>query len=87
MARSLASTFCALALAVVFSGGAQDNPAKGEELVFQSESLTFDRESNLIQARGPRITQGDLRIRADEALATGIEFDKPSEWRFTGKLS
>jgi len=86
MARSLASTYCALALAVVSSGGAQENPAKGEELVFQSESLTFDRESNLIQARGPRITQGDLRIRADEALATGIEFDKPSEWRFTGNV-
>ena len=86
MARSLASTFCALALAVAFSGGAQDNSTKGEELVFQSESLTFDRQSNLIQARGPRITQGDLRIRADEALATGIEFDKPSEWRFTGNV-
>lgn len=88
MARFLTSTLClcSLALATASAAGAQDTRPKGEELVFQSESLTFDRQSNLIQARGPRITQGDLRIMADEALATGIEFDKPSEWRFTGNV-
>jgi lipopolysaccharide transport protein LptA len=88
MARFLVSTlcFCALALAAASRAAAQDERAKGEELVFQSESLTLDRQSNLIQARGPRITQGDLRIMADEALATGIEFDKASEWRFTGNV-
>jgi lipopolysaccharide transport protein LptA len=88
MARFLVSTLCccALALAAESPAAAQDDRAKGEELVFQSESLTFDRQSNLMQARSPRITQGDLRIMADEAVATGIEFDKPSEWRFTGNV-
>jgi lipopolysaccharide transport protein LptA len=87
MARSLASTLCVgiLALAAL-PAGAQDSRAGGEELVFQSESLTFDRQSNLIQLRSPRISQGNLRIMADEALATGIEFDQPSEWRFTGNV-
>ena len=33
----------------------------------------------------PQITQGDLSIDADDALATGIEFDDASEWRFTGQ--
>jgi lipopolysaccharide transport protein LptA len=34
----------------------------------------------------PEIIQGDLRIVADEALATGIEFDEDTEWRFTGRV-
>jgi lipopolysaccharide transport protein LptA len=87
MARSLASTLCICTAALAaLSAGAQDSRADGEELVFQSESLTLDRESNLIHMRSPRISQGALRIMADEALATGIEFDKPSEWRFTGNV-
>jgi lipopolysaccharide transport protein LptA len=34
----------------------------------------------------PQITQGDLRIEADDALATGIDFEAQSEWRFTGNV-
>lgn len=85
MASSLASILlaCTLALAALPAGA---QASRGEELVFQSESLTFDRQSNLIQLRSPRISQGNLSIMADEALATGIEFDKPSEWRFTGNV-
>jgi lipopolysaccharide transport protein LptA len=88
MAPSLASRLPIFALALLLASGigAQNSARDGEELVFESESLTFDRQSNMIQARRPRITQGDLRIAADEALATGIEFDQASEWRLTGRV-
>ena len=39
-----------------------------------------------MRAQTPRITQGDLTIAADDALATGFEFDEASEWRFTGNV-
>jgi lipopolysaccharide transport protein LptA len=85
MARSLASSLPSGALALVFAlaAGAQGN-AETDELVFESESMSFDLQNNLIQARRPSIRQGDLHIVADEAVATGIEVDKASEWRLTG---
>jgi lipopolysaccharide transport protein LptA len=88
MARSPLSKACilALALAAALRAGGQDSVDATEELLFESESALFDRQTNLIQLLGPQITQGDLRIVADEALATGIEFDEASEWRFTGQV-
>jgi lipopolysaccharide transport protein LptA len=64
---------------------AQDG-VKPAQLVLASESLTLDRKTNLIQLNKPRISQGGLVIEADEALATGIEFDQKSEWRFIGNV-
>jgi lipopolysaccharide transport protein LptA len=56
------------------------------QLVFESQSWTLDGKTNLIHFRGPKIAQGDLGIEADEAIATGIEFEQQSEWRFTGHV-
>jgi lipopolysaccharide transport protein LptA len=87
MAPSLVSTlwFGALALNVLPAALAQERESC-DEVVFNSEALNFDRQNNLIQLRGPRITQCDLRIVADEALATGVEFDQDGEWRLTGNV-
>lgn len=57
-----------------------------EDLLLDSASLTLDSKTNLIQLIKPRISQGNLVIEADEALATGVEFDSRSEWRFTGNV-
>jgi lipopolysaccharide transport protein LptA len=57
-----------------------------EQLVFESQSWTLDGKTNLIHFVGPKITQGDLGIEAQEAIATGIEFEQQSEWRFTGQV-
>ncbi|HUQ51249.1 MAG TPA: hypothetical protein VM692_03445, partial [Gammaproteobacteria bacterium] len=86
MARSLASSLSvgALTLVVALAAGAQRSSRGTDELVFESESMSFDLQNNLIQARRPSIRQGDLHIVADEAVATGIEVDKASEWRLTG---
>jgi lipopolysaccharide transport protein LptA len=86
MAPSLLNSvcICGLALATGFTVGAQND--EPEELVLASESLTFDGHTNLFQLHAPQITQGGLHIEADDALATGIDFNAQSEWRFTGNV-
>lgn len=87
MAHSVTS-FSALALAALalsVAVAAQDSRGR-QELLLDSESLSFDRQTNLIQLKAPRITQGNLRIEANEALATGTDFDERSEWRFKGNV-
>jgi lipopolysaccharide transport protein LptA len=89
MAFSLLGNLCAgaLALALPFAAAAQNAGRASEELVLRSESLTLDRQTNLIQARAPVIEQGTMRIVADEALATATEFEEAGEFRLTGNVS
>ena len=77
MARSFSSNLCscALAVAVTFAAHAQDNN-DATELQFTSGPLVLDRQTNMMRAQAPRITQGNLTIVADVALATGFEFDE-----------
>jgi lipopolysaccharide transport protein LptA len=84
MARSSPSILrnCALALAVALAARAQDN--SGEQLQFTSGPLAI--EANMMRAQQPRITQGNLRIAADDMLATGFEFDEAGEFRLTGNV-
>jgi lipopolysaccharide transport protein LptA len=85
MPRSPLSFLCACALAstAALAAGAQNN---NEELEFTSGPLILDRQTNMMRAQGPVITQGDLRIVADDALATGTEFDEAGEFRLTGNV-
>ena len=48
--------------------------------------MTIDRKTNLFHLDAPRITHCDMTIEADEALATGVDFNERSEWRFTGHV-
>jgi lipopolysaccharide transport protein LptA len=73
-------------LAFGLSGTAQEAGRENEELVLESGPLSFDGQTNLFEIEAPRIRQGDLYIAADEAVATGVEFDASSEWRFTGNV-
>jgi len=75
---------CALTLAVALAAGAQNDD--GDELQFASQSVMLDGQTNMMRAKGPRITQGDLTIVADDALATGFEFDEAGEFRLTGNV-
>jgi lipopolysaccharide transport protein LptA len=86
MAHSLGNLWgFGLAVTICSALAAQNNTGP-QELLLDSESLSLDRKTNLIQLRGPRIRQGDLHIEADEALATGIDFERESEWRFSGNV-
>ena len=89
MARSLLSSIlrlCALALA--------RRPRRRRARATDGEELQFDvrvpdrstAQTNMMRAQAPRITQGDLTIVADDALATGVEFDEAGECRLTGNV-
>jgi lipopolysaccharide transport protein LptA len=73
---------CALALSVALGAGAQDN----EELQFTSGEFVLDGATNMMRAQQPRITQGNLRITADDVLATGFEFAEAGEFRLAGNV-
>lgn len=78
---------CALALALFTGVDAQDDRTDAEqEIEFASQSMTFDGQRNLFELETPEIKQGDLRLYAARALATDIEFETGSEWRFTGRV-
>ncbi len=85
MARSLLVSIlrpCALTLAFALPAGAQNN----DDEVFQFESGPLVLDGEMMRAKAPRITQGNLRIAADDVLATGIEFDESGEFRLTGNV-
>lgn len=84
MARSSLSLSLALSLAAALAIGAQES--EDDELQFTSGPLVLDRQTNMMRAQGPRITQGNLSIVADDALATGFEFDEAGEFRLTGNV-
>ena len=88
MASSLLSNLCVcgVVLALALAGGAQEAGSEKQELVLDSKRLAFNGQTNLFEAETPRIRQGDLSIAADQAVATSIEFDESSEWRFVGNV-
>lgn len=71
-------------LGAALAAWSQEN--ENEELQFTSGPLILDRQTNMMRAQGPRITQGDLTVVADDALATGFEFDEAGEFRLTGNV-
>jgi lipopolysaccharide transport protein LptA len=77
---------CGFVLAFALASGAQQAGGDAQELVLESGPLAFDGQTNLFRIKAPRIRQGDLYIAADDAVATGVEFDAGSEWRFTGNV-
>jgi len=88
MARSLLTNLCAcsLALALGLVSSAQQAGKDSQELVLESGPLSFNAQTNLFEMKAPRIRQGGLYIAADDAVATGVEFEATSEWRFTGNV-
>src|SRR5262245_53432625 len=88
MANSLGK-FCICALALGASAlAAQDRAKPADEIVLSTGgSFEIDNKTNLVKLHGPvRITQGAMSIEADEALATGTEFQAKSEWTFNGRV-
>jgi len=87
MARSFLSILRggSIALVVALAAGAQNRDA-ADELQFSSDTLVLDGPTNMMRAQQPRIRQGNLRITADDALATGFEFNEAGEFRLTGNV-
>jgi lipopolysaccharide transport protein LptA len=80
------SLIFASALVLSAALAAQSNSAR-EDFAFSCDGpWSLDGNSNLMRCSHPTIRQANLEIRADNALATDVEFDKNSEWRFTGDV-
>jgi len=71
---------------------AQDKPsplaaARASKLPIdlQAASSDFDYKNNSLLFKRVKITQGPMQVMAQEASATGLNFDN-SEWKFTGDV-
>ena len=83
MASSIPSRVGVLLCAAIITGLAA--AAEPLPISLDAESSTFDRQTNSIIFKRLNITQGDMLIRADEAVAEGLDFEQ-GEWRFTGSV-
>jgi lipopolysaccharide transport protein LptA len=54
-------------------------------ITVEAESSDFDYKNGVLVFSRVRITQGDARVEADRATATGLEFEN-SSWRFEGQV-
>ena len=75
---------CILLTTAVCTVLAAQEGARTDDIVLDAESGTFNRQTNLFEARHPRIAQGNMRIEADES--SGVDLEQASEWRFTGHV-
>ena len=57
-----------------------------DPVMLDSGPFVLDHKTNLINVQQPKITQCKTVITADEATATGLDFDARSEWRFKGHV-
>lgn len=73
----------ALLISVLSAVAAQVDPLP---IALDAESSSFDRQTNRVEFRRLTISQGDMSISADEAVATGLDFEE-GEWRFTGNVT
>lgn len=54
-------------------------------ITLDADSSDIDRQNDRLVFRGVSISQGELGIEADEALASTLDFAN-SEWQFTGRV-
>jgi len=55
-------------------------------ILLDAGSTDIDSKSHLVYLRhGVKITQGDISVSADDAQATGLDFNN-TKWTFTGKV-
>jgi lipopolysaccharide transport protein LptA len=78
--HNLVAYFCCLGLAAGLAIAAEPLP-----ISLDAESSSFDRQSNTVIFSRLSITQGDMLIQADEAVAQGLDFEQ-GEWRFSGRV-
>jgi lipopolysaccharide transport protein LptA len=80
----VASLALASLLAGSIASGAQLADAT-QPISLDAASSDFDYRNNLLTFRKVRIAQGNMSVEADEATATGLDFEN-SEWKFTGSV-
>ena len=78
-----------LLLSCLTAVGAADaaRPSKSSELPINVDAASsdFDYKNNVLLFRDVTITQGEVQVRADNATATGLDFES-SEWVLRGNV-
>lgn len=64
---------------------AQPTKSRNAEIVVDAAASDVDYRSNTLLFRDVVITQGPLRVQAERARATGLDF-KDATWTFSGKV-
>lgn len=72
-----------LLLAACSGAGAQERINLPIQL--KASSLDFDSQKGVVEYGTVLITQGEIRISADRAVTTGVDFDD-SKWQFSGTV-
>ena len=83
MANSLRKLAAVALLGACAAAAAQDR----EQLPIQltASSLNFDSQKGVIEYGAITITQGQIRITADSAVTTGVDFED-NRWQFSGTV-
>ena len=88
MASSVLKLCAATAfIALLWSATIVAQEPENEQLpiLLDAESSSFDQKNETVVFRSLSITQGNIGISADEAVATALDFER-SEWSFTGTV-
>jgi lipopolysaccharide transport protein LptA len=80
--RASTAAMCALSLALVSGAGHGAGPKRSDlPINVDAQSSDFDYAKNTLLFRKVRVSQGDTSVEADEATATGLNFEN-SKWEF-----
>ncbi len=85
--RALAAALLTLAFAAAAAQSPAGLPAGNSQMPINLEAASsdFDYRNNSLMFRRVRITQGGLEVSAQQASATGLEFEN-AEWRLQGEV-
>lgn len=78
------ATALLLGTLLAFGAGAQTHDAQAP-INLEAASSDFDYRNNTLLFRRVKITQGELQVEAQEASATGLEFQN-SSWSLRGEV-
>jgi lipopolysaccharide export system protein LptA len=84
--HAAAALLCCFAAGAVLAAAPElPRPSKDQPIDLVAASSDFDYKKNVLLFRQVRITQGPLQVEAQEATATGLNFEN-SEWTLTGQV-
>lgn len=84
MANSRSKRLAAAVLAAACAAAAAQERSQ-LPIQLTASSLNYDSQKGVVEYDAVTITQGEIRISADRAVATGVEF-KDSTWEFRGAV-
>jgi lipopolysaccharide export system protein LptA len=86
VAFSFHKAIMAAALPLALCAAAQAEDRTRLPIKVEARSSDFDYQNNVLVFNGITIVQGDIRITAERAVASGLDFED-SSWEFSGGVS